>query len=179
MTLLAATAAPERTLRVHPGAGRHKTSTHASRHRTVPGAFRIDIEREWLEGGTGQRFRVSYHDHDTGVEGDWLADQDGNLVARLEAPFSEFLVHLHTHLHLPATWGLFIVGLTVVALLSSLVSGLLSHPRIFKDAFALRWGGSRRLQEADLHNRLGVWGLPFHIVVTLTGTLLGLWRYHR
>ena len=69
---------------------------------------------------------------------------------------------------------MFLVGLTGVALLSSLISGLLSHPRIFKDAFALRWGGSRRLQEADLHNRLGVWGLPFHIVVSLTGALLGL-----
>ena len=38
----------------------------------------------------------------------------------------------------------------------------------------LRWGGSQRLQEADLHNRLGVWGLPFHIAVSLTGALLGL-----
>lgn len=69
---------------------------------------------------------------------------------------------------------MFLVGLTGVALLSSLVSGLLSHPRIFKDAFALRWGGSKRLQEADLHNRLSVWGLPFHIAVSLTGALLGL-----
>ena len=77
-------------------------------------------------------------------------------------------------LHLPRTWGLLIVGLTGVALLSSLISGLLAHPRIFKDAFALRWGRSKRLQQADLHNRLGVWALPFHIVVSLTGALLGL-----
>ncbi len=55
-----------------------------------------------------------------------------------------------------------------------MISGLLSHPRIFKDAFALRRGGSKRLQEADLHNRLGVWGLPFHVVVSLSGALLGL-----
>ena len=78
------------------------------------------------------------------------------------------------NLHLPRTWGMFLVGLTGVALLSSLISGLLAHPRIFKDAFALRWGGSRRLQEADLHNRLSVWGLPFHFVVSLSGALLGL-----
>lgn len=92
----------------------------------------------------------------------------------LQAPWSEFVEHLHARLHLPRTWGLFLVGLTGVTLLSSLVSGLLAHPRIFKDAFALRWGGSKRLQEADLHNRLGVWGLPFHIAVSLTGALLGL-----
>jgi uncharacterized iron-regulated membrane protein len=121
-----------------------------------------------------QRFQVNYHDHASGARGTWLADAQGRLVTRLEAPLAEFVAGLHTHLHLPQTWGLYLVGLTGVALLSSLISGLLSHPRIFRDAFALRWGGSRRLQEADLHNRLGVWGLPFHLIVTLTGALLGL-----
>ncbi len=125
-------------------------------------------------GPAMQRLFVSYHDHDTGREGEWLANADGRLVARASAPWSEFLGSLHMNLHLPRTWGLFIVGLTGVALLASLISGLLSHPRIFKDAFYLRWGGSRRLQEADLHNRLGVWGLPFHVAVSLTGALLGL-----
>lgn len=120
------------------------------------------------------RLLVNYHDHETGVRGDWLADAQGNLVTRVAAPWTELVTDLHMHLHLPRTWGLFLVGLTGVALLSSLISGLLSHPRLFKDAFALRWGGSRRLQEADLHNRLGVWGLPFHVVVALTGALLGL-----
>jgi uncharacterized iron-regulated membrane protein len=123
---------------------------------------------------TGGRLSVNYHDHETGARGDWVADAQGGLVSRTKSAWVQFMADLHMHLHLPRTWGLYLVGLTGVALLSSLVSGLLSHPRIFKDAFALRWGGSRRLQEADLHNRLGVWGLPFHIVVTLTGALLGL-----
>ena len=91
---------------------------------------------------TGARLVVSYHDHQAGIEGIWLADAEGRLVMRAKAPWTEFLTHLHINLHLPRTWGMFIVGLTGVALLSSLVSGLLSHPRIFKDAFALRWGGS-------------------------------------
>ncbi len=125
-------------------------------------------------GPIQKRFLVSFHDHETGGEGNWIADQTGTLVAENKAPWSEFLGDLHMHLHLPRTWGMFLVGLTGVALLSSLVSGLLSHPRLFKDAFYLRWGGSRRLQEADLHNRLGVWGLPFHVVVSTTGALLGL-----
>ena len=123
---------------------------------------------------TPQRIMVSYHDHATGVEGAWLADAGGRLVTRTSVAWSEFITFLHMHLHLPRTWGKYLVGLTGVALLSSLISGILSHPRIFKDAFYLRWGGSRRLQEADLHNRLGVWGLPFHVVVTLSGALLGL-----
>ena len=121
-----------------------------------------------------ERLAVHYHEHESGKEGHWFANDKGELATRAHTPWSEFISELHMQLHLPRTWGLYLVGLTGVALLSSLISGLLSHPRIFKDAFALRWGGSRRLQEADLHNRLGVWGLPFHIVVTVTGALLGL-----
>lgn len=120
------------------------------------------------------RLMINYHDHETGAEGSWLASPSGELIARAHAPWTEFVTELHTSLHLPRTWGFFLVGLTGVALLSSLISGILSHPRILKDAFYLRRGGSWRLQEADLHNRLGVWGLPFHFVVSLSGALLGL-----
>lgn len=119
-------------------------------------------------------FGGSYFDHDTDRRGAFLFDASGAIAVDPETPVTDFLVELHVNLHLPPTIGLFIVGLTGVALLSSLISGILSHPRVFKDAFALRWGGSRRLQEADLHNRLSVWGLPFHVVVSLSGALLGL-----
>lgn len=120
------------------------------------------------------RVLVDFHDHETGVNGSWLADGNGRLIVPTQMPWSQFVANLHMQLHLPRTWGMFLVGLTGVALLSSLISGLLSHPRLFKDAFALRWGGARRLEQADLHNRLGVWGLPFHVVVSTTGALLGL-----
>jgi uncharacterized iron-regulated membrane protein len=106
-------------------------------------------------------------------EREWSIDAQGALVEKATA-FSEFILNLHIALHLPRSWGEFIVGLAGVALLSSLVSGILAHPRVFKDAFHLRLGGSRRLQEADLHNRLGIWALPFHVVIALTGALLGL-----
>ena len=140
----------------------------AKEHSETP-----DLFVAW-DGSRTPHFDVSFHDHDSGVEREWLADAQGNIVERAEAPWSEFLARLHINLHIPPTYGLFIVGLTGVALLSSLISGLLSHPRIFRDAFSFRIGGSRRLQDADLHNRLGVWGLPFHIAVSLTGALLGL-----
>lgn len=119
--------------------------------------------------------RLSVHGDDAeGGEHTWFADASGRLVAEQKIPWAEFQAELHTVLHLPRAWGGFIVGLTGVALLSSLVSGVLSHPRVFKDAFAFRWGGSKRLQEADVHNRISVWGLPFHLAVSLTGAFLGL-----
>lgn len=104
----------------------------------------------------------------------FIADDAGAIVTEGTTPWTEFITRLHINLHLPQTWGVFLVGLTGVALLSSLISGLLAHPRIFRDAFHLRLGGSRRLQEADLHNRLGVWAMPFHVLVSLSGALLGL-----
>ncbi|BBC73397.1 membrane protein [Altererythrobacter sp. B11] len=113
-------------------------------------------------------------DTQDGTQTTWVADGAGRITGQVRESWTKFLTRLHINLHLPQSWGIFIVGLTGVALLSSLISGLLAHPRIFRDAFHLRLGGSRRLQEADLHNRIGVWALPFHVTVSLTGALLGL-----
>ncbi|MAW99726.1 MAG: hypothetical protein CMN72_08785 [Sphingomonas sp.] len=113
-------------------------------------------------------------DGENGTQTTWIADSAGRITGQIRESWTKFLTRLHINLHLPQSWGIFIVGLTGVALLSSLISGLLAHPRIFRDAFHLRLGGSRRLQEADLHNRIGVWALPFHFTVSLTGALLGL-----
>ena len=111
---------------------------------------------------------------DAAEDRQYLADAKGQIVEGSAFAWTEFITRLHINLHLPQTWGGFLVGLIGVALLSSLISGILAHPRIFRDAFHLRLGGSKRLQEADLHNRLGVWALPFHIIISLTGAFLGL-----
>lgn len=110
------------------------------------------------------------------VEGEgnqWVADRGGRLIAPVSHPITDFLVALHANLHLPRLAGLAVVGLIGVALLALLMSGVLAHPHIFREAFTLRRGGSLRVQEADLHNRLGTWGMPFFILVTLTGAVLG------
>jgi uncharacterized iron-regulated membrane protein len=104
----------------------------------------------------------------------WTADADGKLIARHDTPLEDFLVGLHFRLHVPDVWGLILVGIVGVFTAALIVSGVLAHPRILKDAFRLRWGGSKRLQDADLHNRLSVWGLPFHFMIALTGAWLGL-----
>lgn len=104
---------------------------------------------------------------------DW-ADTEGRAFGRFETPFADFADALHMYLTLPEALGLIVVGIAGAALLALIISGVLAHPRVFRDAFTLRWGGSKRLQEADLHNRLSVWGLPFHLAVTLTGAFFGL-----
>jgi len=119
---------------------------------------RLTVE---VEGGNGER-RF------------WVARPEGGLVPSVEAPFTDFMSGLHVYLHQPGIAGSSIIGLSGILTIAALISGVLSHPRMFKDAFKLRWGGARRVQEADLHLRLGVWALPFHFIVSLTGALLGL-----
>lgn len=107
-------------------------------------------------------------------EESWLADEDGELIGEARHDWTHFLLDLHIYLNLPATAGLTLVGILGVLLAALIVSGLLAHPRIFKDAFALRWTKSLRLQQVDLHNRLGVWGAPLHLAIALTGAVFGL-----
>lgn len=109
-----------------------------------------------------------------GRQRNWNVDAGGDLVPRAAARWTTFLRDHHRTLHVPAPFGIWIVGLIGTGLLASLFSGVLAHRRIVKDAFRLRWGGSKRLANADLHNRIGVWALPFHVIVALTGSLLGL-----
>ena len=108
-----------------------------------------------------------------GGEHAFLAGADGAAIPA-RTPFADFVTALHMTLTAPVPWGSLGVGLGGAALLSLILSGVLSHPRAFRDAFRLRLGGAERLREAELHNRLSVWGLPFHVTVTLTGALFGL-----
>jgi uncharacterized iron-regulated membrane protein len=59
-------------------------------------------------------------------------------------------------------------------LVGLVVSGLFAHPRLFRDAFNLRLKGSALLEQVDMHNRLSVWGMPFHLMIVVTGAYFGL-----
>jgi uncharacterized iron-regulated membrane protein len=104
----------------------------------------------------------------------WFADAEGNLVVEADHEWSHFLEKVHYYLTLPTLPGLTLVGILGVLMASLCLSGLLAHPRLFRDAFRLRLSSSKRLAEADLHNRLSVWAFPFHLVIALTGAAIGL-----
>ncbi|MEL7687968.1 PepSY-associated TM helix domain-containing protein [Citromicrobium bathyomarinum] len=105
----------------------------------------------------------------------WIADpQTGTLLGKAEAPLAHLIEELHVALHLPTPWGRYLVGLLGVCMFSLVISGILAHPTIFKDAFKLRVDRNKRTAWTDVHNRLSVWGLPFHLVLTFTGGFLGL-----
>lgn len=106
---------------------------------------------------------------------DWLVDPaTGDLRGEADAPYAHYIEDLHTMLHLPRPWGRYLVGLLGVVMFTLILSGIFAHPTIFKDAFKLRLGRNARLAWTDVHNRLSVWGLPFHLVLTFTGAFLGV-----
>ncbi|MEX0341504.1 MAG: PepSY-associated TM helix domain-containing protein [Erythrobacter sp.] len=101
-------------------------------------------------------------------------DARGAIAAPEENAWAEFLLALHYRLNLPPVWGMTLVGLFGAMIVALAVSGVVSHPRIFRDAFRLR---ARRLDDVatlDWHNRLAVWTLPFALAMALTGAMIGL-----
>lgn len=112
--------------------------------------------------------------HISDGENEYWLDQQGQILAPVKGPWGAMLKELHTHLLLPETLGTVIVGIFGVMLASLIITGLFSHQRIIKDLFRWRRGGNKTQATIDLHNRLSVWGLPFHIMMAITGAFFGL-----
>lgn len=110
----------------------------------------------------------------TSDHGAIYVDRDGQSAGAEAHAWTEFLINLHTYLHLPMTVGIILVGALGVMLAALAVTGVVAHPRIIRDAFRLRARGNRQLAQADWHNRLGVWTLPFVVTLALTGAIIGL-----
>ena len=111
--------------------------------------------------------------HVSDGELEWWLQADGKLSSVVNEGWTHMLTELHANLHLPKTFGLLIVSIFGVMLVHLCISGVLSHSRIFKDAFRLRLTKERQ-QQIDLHNRLSVWALPFHFMIAITGAFFGL-----
>lgn len=101
-------------------------------------------------------------------------DASGRIAGAEQIAWSDFLVALHYTLNLPAIWGLTIVGGLGVMMLALSLSGVVAHPRIFRDAFRLRARDKGGIGLADWHNRLSVWTLPFTVAIAFTGALIGV-----
>ncbi len=90
-----------------------------------------------------------------------------------------WLVQFHTDLMWPTALGGRIVGRTLVgiigiALLLSIVSGVIIHTKIREEFFSLRYLRSVRLKWQDTLKILGLWLLPFYGMISFTGAFLGV-----
>ena len=99
-----------------------------------------------------------------------MLDPDSGAPAVLRATRGgDFLYRFHFELNLPPLWGRWIVGACALIMLVALVSGLVTHRRIFADFFTFRRDKSAQRGWLDAHNVTGVLALPFHLMITYTG----------
>ncbi|WP_413628785.1 PepSY-associated TM helix domain-containing protein [Herbaspirillum frisingense] len=81
----------------------------------------------------------------------------------------EFLYRLHFDLHyMPVQWARWIVSICALFMLVAIISGVITHKRIFKDFFTFRPHKGQR-SWLDAHNATAVLALPFHLMITYTG----------
>jgi uncharacterized iron-regulated membrane protein len=82
----------------------------------------------------------------------------------------EFFYRFHFELQLPYPWGRLMAVIAAEMMLTVLLSGIVAHRRIFKDFFTLRTGKGQR-SWLDGHVAMGVFALPFHLMIAFTGII--------
>ncbi|MDP9152837.1 MAG: PepSY domain-containing protein [Pseudomonadota bacterium] len=116
---------------------------------------------------TGKRaFQEASFDVDTGQK-----------VTARDTLGGDFFYRFHFQFYyMPASWGRWIAGFCAMFMLVAIISGVITHKKIFVDFFTFRWGKGQR-SWLDAHNALSVFGLPFHLMITYTGlvTLMAMY----
>ncbi|NHO31418.1 PepSY domain-containing protein [Acetobacter sp. LMG 1636] len=82
----------------------------------------------------------------------------------------EFFYRFHFELQLPYPWGRLLAAIAAMALVLTLLTGIVAHRRFFADFFTFRPGKGQR-SWLDAHNLLGVIALPFHLMIAFTGAV--------
>ena len=98
-----------------------------------------------------------------------LPREQGHGAARATQGGHHF-VDFHYELHAGQT-GLWVVAIAALAMLVALVSGVVTHKRIFKDFFTFR---ARKGQRSwlDAHNAVALLTLPFLFMIAYTGIVI-------
>jgi uncharacterized iron-regulated membrane protein len=94
----------------------------------------------------------------------------GGPVQARDTRGGEQFYRFHFQLQLPYPWGRWLAGLCAMFMLGAIVSGVVTHKRIFADFFTLRWNKGQR-SWLDAHNVSAVLALPYHAMITYTGLI--------
>lgn len=83
-----------------------------------------------------------------------------------------FLYRFHFELYgMPRVLARWIIGIATMVMLVAIVSGVITHKKIFKEFFTFRPRKGQR-SWLDAHNATAVLALPFHLMITYSGLLL-------
>lgn len=101
----------------------------------------------------------------------------GQKVTARDTLGGDFFYRFHFQFHyMPVVWGRWLAGAAAMFMLVAIISGIITHKKIFVDFFTFRWGRGQR-SWLDAHAALSVFGLPFHLMITYSGlvTLMALY----
>ncbi|WP_375251191.1 PepSY-associated TM helix domain-containing protein [Sphingomonas sp.] len=96
------------------------------------------------------------------------------VVRQDPSPVSELVDVLHQQVGLPFSRAVAMPIMGVISLLYAvaIISGIICLlPSLTKDLFALRFGKNVKRMWLDLHNLLGLFSLPFHIIMAITAVI--------
>ena len=131
---------------------------------SLPGPRQVAVEASWRDKGAA-----------TGRAGTKRAELDaatGEKLQPRETRGGNFFYRFHFELHaMPRIWGRWIVGFATMMMFVAIISGVITHKKIFSDFFTFRPRKGQR-SWLDAHNATAVLALPFHIVITFSGLVL-------
>lgn len=146
----------------HPDAGSWNIQLPNSRQTTTEVTIRaVGEDPKARHGGT----RIT------------LDSATGEVIEPRDTRGGGFLYRFHFELYgLPRLWTRWLVGIATMFMLVAIVSGIITHKKIFKDFFTFRSGKGQR-SWLDAHNATAVFALPFHLMITFSGLLLLMFMF--
>ena len=83
----------------------------------------------------------------------------------------DFFYRFHYQLQMPHPWGRWLSTSAAMLMLVALITGIITHKKIFKDFFTFRPRKGQR-SWLDGHNAVGVLVLPFHLMITYSSLVI-------
>lgn len=162
-----------RDMQARPGAAAKAIATLQQRAPDSPRWFiRLPDAREpvvrvtWRDpNAEGRRFQNAVLDPATGAE-----------VTARDTRGGDFFYRFHFELSMKPIWGRWVVGCCAMFMFAAIISGVLTHKKIFKDFFTFRPKKGQR-SWLDAHNAVGVLALPYHIMITYSGLVTLMFLY--
>ncbi|WP_462379252.1 PepSY-associated TM helix domain-containing protein [Pseudomonas sp. Marseille-QA0892] len=119
----------------------------------------------WRAEGT-RRFEQAIFDPASGQALQTRPSEGGN-----------FFYRFHFQLwHIDVLTGRYLIGIATMFMFVALITGIITHKKIFKDFFTFRPRKGQR-SWLDGHNVTAVLALPFHLMITFTGLVIFTWLY--
>lgn len=129
---------------------------------STPRAPEVQVSYQDPRGGRGRG----------GFETARLDPADGSVVQARASRGGEFFYRFHFELEMGYPWGRWLASIAGMFMLIAIISGVITHKKIFADFFTFRPAKGGQRAWMDGHNALSVLGLPFHLMITFTGLLL-------